>query len=316
MNSSTATVLVTVIIPARNEAHRIGATVRAVLTQASHPPVEVVVADDGSSDATSEEAEKAGARVLPLTGAGNPGAARNIAARAARGSILIFLDADCVPRSDWLGAHLRSQQSGMSIVGGSMALPPGLPWTARADYYASAYHVHPGRTAGMVPNHSPANLSVERAVFSGTRGFTEQFPVADGHEELAWQGEAIRSGARIYFDPAAIVEHWNRGGVGNILRRSYRWGYSALESKATSQASRLAFWYRVPLLGVLLAYPLALVETGYITATWLGAGKWEVIQFIPLILASRLAYASAFIVGGVGWYFRGKETAGRPLRWR
>lgn len=197
-----------------------------------------------------------------------------------------------------------------------MALPPHMPWTARADYYASAYHVHPERKAGIVPNHSPANLSVEQSVFSSTRGFTEQFPVADGHEELAWQSEAVHNGAQIYFEPAAVVEHWNRGGAGNLLRRSYRWGYSALESKATNRASRLAAWYRVPLVGILLAYPLALAETVYITGTWLGARKWEVIQFIPLILASRLAYASAFIVGGLGWYLRGRSVPGRPPRWR
>lgn len=315
MNSSTAADLVTVIIPARNEALRIGATVRAVLAQAGHS-VEVLVADDGSSDATLEEAEKAGARVLALPGDGNPGVARNTAARAAKGSILLFLDADCVPRPDWLSAHLRAQQTGKRIVGGAMALPLRLPWTARADYYASAYHVHPDRSPGLVPNHSPANLSVERTVFRGTQGFTERFPVADGHEELAWQSEAARSGTRIYFEPAAVVEHWNRGGVGNLLRRSYRWGYSALESKVTSGASRLAAWYRVPLLGILLAYPLALVETLYIMGTWLRAGKWEAIQFLPFILASRLAYASAFIVGGLGWYLRGKDEPGRRLRSR
>ena len=315
MNSSTAADLVTVIIPARNEAHRIAATVRAVLAQSRHP-IEVLVADDGSSDATTKEAEQAGARVLALTGDGNPGLARNTAARAARGSILLFLDADCVPRPDWLSAHLRAQQSGKRVVGGAMALPLRLPWTARADYYASAYHVHPERKPGIVPNHSPANLSVERAVFSGTQGFTERFPVADGHEELAWQSEAARNGARIHFEPAAVVEHWNRGGVGNLVRRSYRWGYSALESKVTSGASRLAAWYRIPLLGILLAYPLALVETLYITGTWLGAGKWEVVQFVPLILASRLAYASAFIVGGLGWYLRRKDEPGRRLRSR
>ena len=204
----------------------------------------------------------------------------------------------------------------MSIVGGAMALPPRMPWTARADYYASAYHVHPDRKAGIVPNHSPANLSVEHGVFRRTRGFTEQFPVADGHEELAWQSEAVESGARIYFEPAAVVEHWNRGGAGNLLRRSYRWGYSALESKATNRASRLASWYRIPFLGLLLAYPLALVETLYITGTWLRAGKWEAVQFLPFILASRLAYASAFIVGGIAWYQRGSSAPGRPPRWR
>lgn len=315
MNPSTAADLVTVIIPARNEAHRIGVTIRAILEQTPRP-LEVLVADDGSDDATSDEAEKAGARIVGLDTGGNPGAARNAAARQARGSILLFLDADCVPRTGWLAAHLEAHRSGTGIVGGALALPPGLPWTARADYYASAYHVHPGRRAGVVPNHPPANLSVRQSVFHETTGFTERFPVADGHEELGWEGEARRSGSRIYFEPGAVVDHWNRGGFGNIIRRSFRWGYSALEAKATTDASRLGWWYRSAPAGMLLAYPLAVLETVYIAGTWVGAGKWEVIQFIPTILVSRLVYATALIAGGCLWLFRGRGIPGGRTPWR
>lgn len=50
-----------VLICALNEAEGIGDVIRAALKQ---NPVEVVVVDDGSSDATGEVAEKAGARVL------------------------------------------------------------------------------------------------------------------------------------------------------------------------------------------------------------------------------------------------------------
>jgi glycosyltransferase involved in cell wall biosynthesis len=315
VNSSTAAQTITVIIPARNEAHRIADTIRAVANQSTQP-LEVLVADDGSSDGTGEEARRAGAQVIGLSGRGNPAAARNAAARSAKGSILVFLDADCVPRNGWLAAHLEGQRQGRPIVGGSLALPPQLSWWARADYYATAYHVHPGRSPGVVPNHPPANLSVQQAVFRGTRGFTEQFPVADGHEELAWLEEARRQGAEIYFEPSAVAEHWNRGGLGNILRRSYRWGYSALEAKANTGASRLAGWYRFPLASILLAYPLALLETVYVAGSWLAAGRLAVIQFSPVILISRLVYATAFIAGGCRWLIRARATPGRPPRWR
>ena len=61
---------------------------------------------------------------------------------------------------------------------------------------------------------------------------TEQQPVAYAHEELAWQAEVRRRGGHIVFDPEAIVFHYNRPGFGNLLRRNYRWGYSAIESKS------------------------------------------------------------------------------------
>lgn len=306
---------VTVIIPARNEARRIGRTVRTIREHSTDTILEILVVDDGSEDDTARIAEAAGATVVPLTGGGNPAIARNRGARQATGAILLFLDADCLPRPAWLAAHLRAQAEGAEIVGGSLALSPGLGWTARADYYATAYHVHPGRKAGPVPNHTPANLSVQRSIFAATGGYTERFPVADGHEELAWQAEARQAGARIQFEPAAVVEHENRSGLGNLLRRSYRWGYSALESKATSGTSR-APWYRYPALAIILAYPLALAETVYIGGAWLAAGRWEVLPLLPLILLSRLVYATALMVGGVRWLLREPDRPGLRSQWR
>jgi glycosyltransferase involved in cell wall biosynthesis len=315
VSSSTSALFVSVIVPARNEAHQIASTVESVLGQSSEE-LEIVVIDDGSSDRTAERASRAGARVIEIPGAGNPAHARNAGASQANGAILLFLDADCVPVKGWLHAHREAQEAGWSIVGGALALPPGLPWTARADYYASAYHVHPGRKPGVVLNHSPANLSVSRTVFNATSGFTERFPVADGHEELAWQGEARRSGARIYFEPRAVVEHGNRSGLGNLLRRSYRWGYSALEAKATSGSSRISLWYRLPLVAILLAYPIALVETFYIVGTWLGAGQVQSVQYLPVILLSRLVYATGVMAGGCRYLFRKKGQSGARPRWR
>jgi glycosyltransferase involved in cell wall biosynthesis len=308
---------VSVIIPARNEALRIGRTVAAVAEQRRNgQDLEVLVVDDGSTDATAARAREAGATVIAgVRAEGNPAAARNRAAREAAGEILIFLDADCLPSPGWLSAHCAAQRQGHAIVGGSLALPSGLTWTARCDYYASSYHVHPTRRRGPVPNHPPANLSVRRDVFEATAGFTESFPVADGHEELKWQGEAASRGISIYFEPQARVDHYNRPGLGNLLRRNYRWGYSALEAKYQSGVSRVAGWYRFPLLMLLAAYPLALVETGYITGSWIMAGQWVAIVFLPCVLLARLAYASAFVVGGWHWLRRGTAAPRRP-RWR
>jgi glycosyltransferase involved in cell wall biosynthesis len=305
---------VSVIIPAYNEAAGIGGTLTALFDQALPEPkeieLEVLVVDDGSTDETAAVASGAGARVLRIGShvsenpGGSPGAARNRGAAAATGDPLIFLDADCAPAPGWLAALLAAHEAGEVVVGGSLDAPPGLPATARCDHYCGSYHVHPGRPAGYVPNHTPANLSVRREAFLAAGGFAEGSPVADGHEELRWQGRLARRGVRIRFEPAAVVYHHNRSGIGNLLRRSWRWGYSAIEGKAETGAGRWPWLYRRPGWLIAASFPLALVHTAHTVAAWLHCGVWEPLAMLPLIAASRFAYAAGMATGGVRWMWR------------
>lgn len=100
--------LVTVIVPARNEAHNIARCVSSILAS-SYPRLELVVVDDGSADGTAEIARKAAAgdsraRVvmnspLPEGWFGKQWACTT-GAREARGEILLFTDADTYHGSD------------------------------------------------------------------------------------------------------------------------------------------------------------------------------------------------------------------------
>jgi GT2 family glycosyltransferase len=308
-----------VIIPARNEARTIARLVRAVLEQA--PPdwtVEVLLVDDGSTDDTVAVARAAGARVLELgsrPGGGNPAIGRNRGAMAASGDPLIFLDADCLPAPAWLTRLLAGHEAGATVVGGALDLPSGLSPMARCDYYCGWYHAHSRRSGGDVPNHPPGNLSVRREAFAATSGFTELQPVAYAHEELAWQAEVLRRGGRIVFDPQAIVYHYNRPGFRHLLRRNYRWGFSAIESKAPTGAARFAWVYRYPALLVAASLPLALGSTLYILACWVRAGVLEPVLMAPAVLAARLAYSAGLIAGGIRWMRFGPAAVEARPRW-
>jgi glycosyltransferase involved in cell wall biosynthesis len=311
--------LVSVVIPARNEAPGIRRTVRAVLRH--HVPgvaIEVIVVDDGSADGTSEVAFRAGARVVQVTRSpGNPGAARNLGARAAKGGTIVFLDADCVPSTGWLGALLDAHDEGAAAVGGSIEAAPDQGLAARCNHYCGSYHVHSGRARGGVPNHPPANLSVRRTAFLSTAGFTERLPAADGHEELAWQERLRQAGHAIHFEPSAVVLHRYRPGWLSLLRRNYRWAYSALRSKRGAAVVRFAWLYRRPVLLIAAAPALALVHTGHTLFCWARAGVLEPIAMLPAVLAARVAYAAGFMIGGIRW-LQNPMAECRPLggRWR
>lgn len=88
---------VSVIVPAHDEGGVIGDVVRRIV-KATPDLLEVIVVDDGSSDGTASEAERAGARVIALRPNRGKGVALRAGIAAARGERLVFLDGD---GQDW-----------------------------------------------------------------------------------------------------------------------------------------------------------------------------------------------------------------------
>jgi len=104
---------VSIIVPARNEAHRLPALLRS-LNALSYPNYQVIVVDDASSDGTGDLARASGARVITLAGPapGWTGKAYACArgAEAADGDWLLFTDADTVHQPDSLHVALAMAQ--------------------------------------------------------------------------------------------------------------------------------------------------------------------------------------------------------------
>lgn len=119
--------LVSLLIPARNEAEVIEATVRRLLKQ-TYPNVEVIVLDDNSSDDTTERANAAASgdpRLRVIRGAPLPEGwlGKNWAchqlSQAAQGDILVFTDADVIwtpDALDRLAGEMAHRQSDLQTV--------------------------------------------------------------------------------------------------------------------------------------------------------------------------------------------------------
>ena len=106
-----------IILPAKNEAEGLRGTLPAL--KAAYPEAEIIVVDDGSSDATAQIAAEHGARVLSSPYSMGNGAAIKRGARAASGDILVFMDADGQHGAEHVRALLDRLEQGYDMVVGA-----------------------------------------------------------------------------------------------------------------------------------------------------------------------------------------------------
>src|SRR2546422_11372935 len=87
--------MISFIVPAYNEELELPRSLAAIHIAAKHAneKYEIIVVDDGSTDATADIARQSGARLVQVQRR-QIAAARNAGAQIARGQILFFVDAD------------------------------------------------------------------------------------------------------------------------------------------------------------------------------------------------------------------------------
>ena len=114
---------VSIVVPAFNEEQLLPATLASILdaSRAFHAAgwtTELIVCDNNSSDATASVARGAGARVVfePINQIAR---ARNTGAAAARGTWLVFVDADSQPTTGLFEEVARAIQAGRVLAGGA-----------------------------------------------------------------------------------------------------------------------------------------------------------------------------------------------------
>lgn len=124
--------MISFIVPAHNEEQMLGPTLTAIgaAARATGCRHELIVVDDCSTDATAAIAERAGARVV-TAGCRQIAGARNVGARAARGDIFIFVDADTTISAETVRASLRALARGAVAGGATFQFEGRIPWHGR-----------------------------------------------------------------------------------------------------------------------------------------------------------------------------------------
>lgn len=195
-------------------------------------PAEVLIVDQSRGDATRSVVERRGASPVPVIYIRQErrglSASRNVAAARARYPIIAFTDDDCVPEGGWIAAIdrvLAGPSAPAAVTGRVLPLgadAPGLhvvslrEGTVRAQFSGRAIPWDVG-TGG--------NFAARRDWLDRIGGYDERLGAGSpGHaaEDADLFYRLLRAGARIVYEPDAIVYHERQT---TARRMATRWSY-------------------------------------------------------------------------------------------
>lgn len=269
---------VSIVVPARDEAENLPALLES-LRALKCAPLEVLVVDDQSRDATAAIARAYGARVVtpaprPSTFIGKPWACL-AGAQEARGRYLLFTDADTIHAPDSLQRALSALiTSGAGLV----SFVPTHRIVAGWEMLQGAFHLllliatrADARRANVKrPFAIGQYLLFERSVYDAIGGHA-----AVPHriaEDLALARRAAEHGVRVLFAPGALQVRMYPEGVRAFFagwRRNFRDGLHAASFASRVEVALVIGW--------LLGVPLQLAESGW----------WLVAYGISALLIAR-----------------------------
>jgi glycosyltransferase involved in cell wall biosynthesis len=226
---------VSVVVPAYNEARVIGRCLATLLDQ-THPPHEILIVDDGSTDGTRALARHFGGVTLLEQSHEGSGAARNRGAIAATGNVLCFVDADMHFARDFLAWLVAPIAAGATV--GTFHT---IEYVANPqERWARLWNVNQRLPiTRKLPDDYPDRQAVFRAIrrdaFLKAGGF-----IAGGYDDDL--SLAQRLGTLAVAAPGAVVWHTNPSRLREVYSQA-RW----IGASATVPQTLHEFWRYCPL---------------------------------------------------------------------
>ncbi|HMM72050.1 MAG TPA: glycosyltransferase family A protein [Rhodocyclaceae bacterium] len=187
------------VIRARNEQQALPATLAAIGSQRIGCPVEVVVVDSGSTDATLEIAHAAGARIVTIPRY-RPGLASNAGLRVASHPVCVLLSAPAFPDGpEWLAALVRPLCEDPTVAasfGRQLPVPDAAP--IEDTFLRRTFDETTSRAI-----FSATSAALRRAVWS-EHPFDESI-ASGGPDDREWCARIMAAGYRVAYVGEALV---------------------------------------------------------------------------------------------------------------
>jgi GT2 family glycosyltransferase len=218
-----------------------------------------------------------------------PAYCRNIAAKSARGEILVFTDSDCCVDRNWLANiyNYFSQNDIETIMGRLVLLPSSFLGNS-----ISALGFPAGGTLGFdriwkvdqngfTDSLSTCNCAVKKNIFRAVGGFDESFPFPGGEDSL-FAYNLRQLNYRIKYCPDVLVYHGSRDSLIDFVKWQFKRGVSSyiFSTKVSGKKNFLS---------------LRLWSTGNILRHYYNDKKFPLI--VMLLSASLLVQSAGFLYG-------------------
>lgn len=296
-----------VIVPSYNPGEKIPRCLEALKALEVEAPFEIIVVDSGD-DGTAEALESdEGVRLVRSPARLFPGTTRNRGAEAASGSVLSFIDADCVPSADWLQRIIEARPAeNRTAVGG--AILNGTPESAvgSAEYFSELSGLLPGGPPRKVDFLPGANFAVGAEAFREVGGMRDYEKGSD----VTFGRDCRAHGIQPLFRPEITVAHFNRTDARGFLRNQEKLGWGAGNNRALFDLPGSWMARRPP------AWPLAplarLVRVLYRSARDGRGQRLQLLKAAPWIFAGSLYFGVGFARGARDGRKARRAGAGSP----
>ncbi len=296
-----------VIIPARNVAETLTTSLSALLqSDLPRDQWELIVVDDASTDATVQVARRYADAVVELPGPRpfGPAYARNRGCDIARGSVIVFVDADVCVHSDTLRkfAELFGADASIGAAFGSYDASPAAPGLVSQYRNLLHYHVHQ-RNGGDAETFWAGCGAVRRTVFVDADMFDEWHYPRPQIEDVELGARIRALGHRILLRPdiqATHLKRWTFAGVlrADLLDRGVPWTRLLVQQGTATRVATLNLkrWEKVKTVMVGVALACAALAWPTSDARWLAAAGTSLLL---VIASSADLYACFARVRGV-----------------
>ncbi|OGW38906.1 MAG: hypothetical protein A2Y97_06990 [Nitrospirae bacterium RBG_13_39_12] len=319
------TPFVSIIIPMYNEEKTVGECIEAILNQSYQSDrYEIIVVSDGCNDSSEEivrnivkSANKFDIKMIRQENQG-AAAARNFGAKSSRGTIVLFIDADCIADFRWIEEMIKplSKNNVVGVQGAYKTKQKEIiAKLAQIEFEERFRKLQQTEYVDFVGSFSAA---YKREVFEKFNGFNTKF-VMNEDVDLAYRISS--DGYNLHFNPDAVVHHLHPESLSKYIRIKFWRGFwrTILYRRFRNKAIKDSYTPISLKIQVLLIFPMVFFTlSSFIIRDLLIFNAWLIIMntasmtgFIRSAMKKSAAmglfsiiflWARAFAIGGGVFY--------------